>query len=175
MLVFFVFLMVFNATFNNFSVIYRGSQFYWRRKLVDPEKTTDLSQVTKVVHLALTEIRTHNISGDRYWLHTITATTAPKLEKDIWHTSSINLIEQYLNNINWLCWNWKKTQIIALKYCYLLTPIVVVSTKCIDPWVLKFVVLNTTDNSPWENCISLDFYFRGLSGPRDQRKSEPHD
>ena len=46
-----------------------GSQFYWWRKPEDPEKTTDLSQVTdtlsdNVVHLALIEIRTH-ISGDR--------------------------------------------------------------------------------------------------------------
>ena len=27
----------------------------------------------------------------------------------------------------------------------------------------------------WENCISLDFYFRGLSEPRNPRKLEPHD
>jgi hypothetical protein len=38
--------MVFNATFNNNSVIYRGSQFYWWRRPEYPEKTTDLSQVT---------------------------------------------------------------------------------------------------------------------------------
>jgi hypothetical protein len=31
--------MVFNATFNNFSAIYRGGQFYWWRKPEDPEKT----------------------------------------------------------------------------------------------------------------------------------------
>jgi len=49
--------------------LYRGGQFYWWRK---PEKTADLSQVTdktlshNVVHLALIEIQTHNISGDMY-------------------------------------------------------------------------------------------------------------
>ena len=67
----FVCLMVFNATFSNIR-LYRGSQFYWWRKPEDPEKTTYLSQVAKktlshnVVHLALIEIQTHNISGDRH-------------------------------------------------------------------------------------------------------------
>jgi hypothetical protein len=43
---------------------------------VDPENTTDLPEVTDklyhtmyVVHLALIEIQTHNISGDWHWLH----------------------------------------------------------------------------------------------------------
>jgi len=27
------------------------------------------------------------------------------------------------------------------------------------------MISNITDNNQWENCISLDFYFRGLSGP----------
>jgi hypothetical protein len=37
--------------------LYRGGQFYWWRKPEDPEKTTDLSQVThNVEHLALIEI-----------------------------------------------------------------------------------------------------------------------
>jgi hypothetical protein len=30
--------------------LYRGGQFYWWKKLEDPEKTTDLSQVTDLSH-----------------------------------------------------------------------------------------------------------------------------
>jgi hypothetical protein len=45
---------VFNATFNNISVIYRGGQFCWWRKPEDPEKTTDLSPVIdKLYHIML--------------------------------------------------------------------------------------------------------------------------
>jgi hypothetical protein len=49
--------------------LYRGGQFYRRRKPEDPEKTIDLSNVTdKLYHIMLfrlSAIRTHNIFGDR--------------------------------------------------------------------------------------------------------------
>ena len=45
-----VWFMVFNATFNNISVISLWSLcFYWQRKPEDPEKTVDLSQVTDIL------------------------------------------------------------------------------------------------------------------------------
>jgi hypothetical protein len=65
--------MVFNATFNNISVI-----SWWSVLLVEyQENTTDLPQaISKLYHiilyrghLAMSGIRTHNINGDRHWLH----------------------------------------------------------------------------------------------------------
>jgi hypothetical protein len=52
------------------------------------------------------------------------------------------------------------------KYCestlFSLVPIFLISTKCIDSWLLEFVVSIITCNNQWENCISLEFDFCGF-------------
>ena len=71
--------------------LYRGSQFYcWRKPGENQWPVTSHWETLShnVVHLALIKIRTHNISGDRHWLHrhscksnyhTIMAMTAPRM------------------------------------------------------------------------------------------------
>jgi hypothetical protein len=57
--------------------LYHGGQFYWWRKLEYPGKTTDLpaSNWQMLSHNVvsstsrLSGVRTHNVSGDRYWVH----------------------------------------------------------------------------------------------------------
>jgi hypothetical protein len=51
--------------------LYRGGQFYWLRKTEYPEKTTQVTLSHNVVSSTprLNGIRTHNVSGDRHWLH----------------------------------------------------------------------------------------------------------
>ena len=52
--------------------LYRDSQIYWQGKPKYLEKTTDLSQVTDKlyrIHLAISEVKTNNFSGDMHCLH----------------------------------------------------------------------------------------------------------
>ena len=58
--------------------LYRGDQFYWWRKQVYLEKTTDLSQATdklyhimfqRIFYLVMSGIHTHNVHCDRHCLH----------------------------------------------------------------------------------------------------------
>ena len=76
--------------------LYRGGQFYWWRKPEHPEKTTDLSQVTYL----LSKIRTHNVIGDRHWLH---RPTQIELERYRRMHKNYVLYNLYIVNLLYLC------------------------------------------------------------------------
>jgi len=90
----------------------------------------------------------------------------------------IYIYVEYLNNML-----WRSTMVSMFcrdntwHICYTVKVLLFVGTnfRCfykmhwpLGSWIRGF-------NNQWENCISLDFYFRGLSGPRNQRKLESND
>ena len=87
--------------------LYRDSQFYWWRKPEDPEKTTDLSQVTDklLYHIMLYtspwsrfELATSVMIGSNY--HTITATAAPLTRTAGIHTTDVHFAILSLTSVS---------------------------------------------------------------------------
>ena len=91
--------MVFNATFNNLSVV-----SWWSDLLLEyPENTTDLSQVTDKlyhtilyrVHFAMIRVRSDNFSGDMHWLHMLFC----RLSRHLHFNVSIILISGHIYHL----------------------------------------------------------------------------
>ena len=98
--------------FNNISIISWQSVLLVEETSV-PEKTTDLSQVSDKLNNVvssepfLSGVRTHNVSGDRHWLHrllyhTIMTVTAPISDWDLWPSEQI--FQQTIVRTSYIQW-----------------------------------------------------------------------
>ena len=99
--------MVLNATFNNISAI----SWQWMKQEY-PENTTDLLQVIDKlyhiilyqVHLVMSGIRIHNVSGERYWLHKVVEIQLP-CDHD--HDDPLQRVYTNFHFITDCCNTWK--------------------------------------------------------------------
>ena len=100
----FVWLMVFNAIFNNIFVYIVANSFYWWRKPLTCHKSlTKLYHIMlHRVHLAMNEARTHNFSR-KYNYHTITTTKSQNIVSSNPTHARCDSVQNYVIKLSVTC------------------------------------------------------------------------